>query len=232
MLIRWRYIIFLCLGLFKNAPKNSLIIDSSTISPVVSKELNAKAKKIGMSYVDAPVSGGVQGAVAGTLTFMIGAESDAVFNRCKPFFDGMGKKFFNTGTAGNGQIAKLANNMSLAIQMIGICESLAFAERLGMDPAEASKIMSVSSARCHSVDTYNPVPGFVPTAPSGRDYENGFGSALMLKDAKLAVDACKEIGVNAELGAHSVEIYEKVVEKGFGKKDLSYVYELLRKDQL
>ena len=151
-----------------------------------------------MSYVDAPVSGGVQGAVAGTLTFMIGAESDAVFNRCKPFFDGMGKKFFNTGTAGNGQIAKLANNMSLAIQMIGICESLAFAERLGMDPAEASKIMSVSSARCHSVDTYNPVPGFVPTAPSGRDYENGFGSALMLKDAKLAVDACKEIGVNAE----------------------------------
>ena len=144
----------------------------------------------------------------------------------------MGKNFFNCKKAGNGQVVKLCNNMSLAVQMIGICESLAMAEKLGMDPAEASKILCVSTARCHSVDTYNPVPGFLPNAPSSRNYDNGFGSALMLKDAKLAVEAAKECSSTAELGAHSVAIYEEVVKRGHGKKDFSIVYDLLKKNEM
>ena len=154
------------------------------------------------------MSGGVTGAVNGTLTFMVGSESEAVFNRCKPVLEGMGKNFFNCQKASGGQIVKLSNNMSLAIQMIGIAESLAMAERLGMDPKEVANILSVSTARCWSVDTYCPVPGHIPTAPSSRNYEHGFGTDLMLKDLRLAIEAAEESETKATMGKNSLKIYE------------------------
>lgn len=157
-------------GLFKNAKKNSLIIDCSTISPMAAEDLNQKAKSFGMTYVDAPVSGGVTGAAAGTLTFMVGSENEQIFNRVKPVLEGMGKNFFNCNKSGGGQIAKLCNNMSLAIQMIGIAESIAIGKQLGMDENILAKVMSVSTSRCWSVDTYNPIPGYSPNAPAGRQY--------------------------------------------------------------
>lgn len=166
-------------------------------------DLNKKAKNAGMTYVDAPVSGGVTGAAAGTLTFMVGAENEQIFNRCKPILEGMGKNFFNCGKSSGGQIAKLCNNMSLAIQMIGISESLAIGKKLGMDENILAKVMSVSSARCWSVDTYNPIPGYSPNTPAGRQYDGGFACDLMLKDLKLALEAAEAAKVHATLGSKS-----------------------------
>ena len=144
-----------------------------------------------MTYIDAPVSGGVNGATAGTLTFMVGAENKSIFERVKPILEGMGKNFFNCDKAGAGQIAKACNNMTLAIHMIGISESLALGKALGMDLKILSNIMSVSTGRCWSVDTYNPVPGVLENVPSSRDYDGGFACDLMLKDIGLALEAAK-----------------------------------------
>lgn len=153
-------------GLFKNAAKNSLIIDCSTISPIVAKDLNAEGKKSGKIYVDAPVSGGVTGAEAGTLTFMVGAESPEVFNRAKPILQAMGKSVFNCERAGAGQIAKICNNMALAIQMVSVAEALALGKKLGIDDKILTNIMKVSSSRCWSLDTSNPVPGVMENVPA------------------------------------------------------------------
>ena len=122
----------------------------------------------------------------------------------------MGKNFFNCGKAGNGQVIKLCNNIALAMHMISVCEALNMADRLGMDPKEASKIMSVATARCHSIEVYNPVPGYIPTNAASKNYEGGFGVDLMLKDAKLAVEAAKHVGAKTDLGAHSVDIFQAV----------------------
>jgi 3-hydroxyisobutyrate dehydrogenase len=163
---------------------------------MVAMQLNAEAKKHGMTYLDAPVSGGVTGAAQGTLTFMVGAESPEIFERAKPILECMGKNVFSCDKAGAGQIAKVCNNMSLAIQMIGIAESLALGKTLGMDEKTLTGIMKVSSSRCWSLDTYNPVPGVMENVPAARDYERGFACDLMLKDLRLALDVAKEININ------------------------------------
>jgi 3-hydroxyisobutyrate dehydrogenase len=175
--------------LFKNAAKNSLVIDCSTISPSVAMALNASGKSQGHTYVDAPVSGGVTGAAAGTLTFMVGAEDHSIFEKVKPFLECMGKSIFNCEKVGAGQIAKVCNNMALAIEMIGISEALALGAKLGMDSKILTNIMKVSSSRCWSVDTYNPVPGIMENVPASRDYQGGFACELMLKDLRLAQGA-------------------------------------------
>lgn len=144
----------------------------------------------------------------------------------------MGKKFFNCGNAGNGQVIKLCNNIALAMHMVSICEALNMAQRLGMDPSEASKIMCVATARCHSIDTYNPIPGYLPNSAASRNYDGGFGVDLMLKDAKLAVEAAKHVGAKTDLGAHSVDFYERASKAGAGKKDFSVLYDLLQKNVL
>jgi 3-hydroxyisobutyrate dehydrogenase len=167
---------------------------------MVAIELNNAAKAKGMTYVDAPVSGGVTGAQAGTLTFMVGAETTALFDKSKEILQAMGKSFFNCQKPGAGQIAKLCNNMALAIEMIGVSEALAMGAKLGMDGKILSDIMKVSSSRCWSVDTYNPVPGVIENVPSSRDYERGFGSELMLKDLKLAIEAAQSVNCKVELG--------------------------------
>lgn len=218
-------------GLFKNSKKNSLVIDCSTISPTVAMSLNSDGKKHNITYVDAPVSGGVTGAAAGTLTFMVGAENAEVFNTVKPFLECMGKNIFNCEKVGAGQIAKVCNNMALAIEMIGISEALALGAKLGMDSKILTKIMSSSSSRCWSVDTYNPVPGVMENVPASRDYERGFACELMLKDLKLALGVADEVKCNAELGDKSREIYERLVKAGLSKKDFGVIYDVILKNK-
>jgi 3-hydroxyisobutyrate dehydrogenase len=219
-------------GLFANAPKDSLVIDCSTISPTVAIALNQAARPFGITYVDAPVSGGVTGSAAGTLTFMVGAENAATFERVKPFLECMGKSIFNCDKIGAGQIAKVCNNMALAIEMIGISEALALGAKLGMDQKILTNIMKVSSSRCWSVDTYNPVPGVMENVPAGRDYERGFACDLMLKDIKLALAVAGEVGCKTELGDKSKQIYEKISKDGYGRKDFGVVYDLIVKNKL
>ena len=143
----------------------------------------------------------------------------------------MGKSFFNCQKSGAGQIAKLCNNMALAIEMIGISEALAMGAKLGRDGKVLSDIMKVSSSRFWSVDTYNPVPGVIEGVPSSRDYERGFGSELMLKDLKLASDAAKSANCKVELGETSKKIYQQIVDKGMGRKDFGIIYDLILKNK-
>ena len=190
--------------------------------------MTKKAKTFGHCHVDAPVSGGVGGAEAGTLTFMVGAENEQVFERCKPVLQGMGKNFFNCGLSGAGQIAKLANNIQLATQMIGTAEALAMGIALGMDAKTLTNIMAVSTARCHCVDAYNPVPGVLPNSPASRNYDRGFATELMHKDVGLALDAAKSVGVKTELGKHSYDIYGELMKQGLNKKDFGVIYDVLK----
>jgi len=173
-------------GIINSAKSGSLIIDCSTIDPDVSVELNSIALSKGIAMIDAPVSGGVNGADAGTLTFMVGGSANDV-ERARPLLEIMGKKIVHCGGPGTGGITKLCNNLALAIQMIGTAEALALGSKLGMDPSKLSEVMSTSTARCWSVDTYNPCPGVMPNVPSSRNYEGGFSSSLMEKDINLAV---------------------------------------------
>lgn len=162
------------------------------------------------------------------MTFMVGAETPEIFGTVKPYLEGMGKSIFNCEKIGAGQIAKVCNNMALAIEMIGISEALALGAKLGMDSKILTNIMKVSSSRCWSVDTYNPVPGVMENVPAARDYERGFACELMLKDLKLALGAAGEVSLKAELGEKSREIYEKLTKAGLSKKDFGVIYDVLR----
>jgi 3-hydroxyisobutyrate dehydrogenase len=193
--------------------------------------LNSAAKTHGITYVDAPVSGGVTGAAAGTLTFMVGAETESIFGTIKPFLECMGKSIFNCEKVGAGQIAKVCNNMALAIEMIGISEALALGAKLGMDSKILTNIMKVSSSRCWSVDTYNPVPGVMENVPASRDYERGFACELMLKDVKLALGVAAEVHCKTELGEKSKEVYEGLVKAGLAKKDFGVIYDVILKNK-
>lgn len=143
----------------------------------------------------------------------------------------MGKSIFNCDKVGAGQIAKVCNNMALAIEMIGISEALALGKNLGMDSKILTNIMKVSSSRCWSVDTYNPVPGVMENVPASRDYERGFACELMLKDLRLALDAAHESKTKTELGSKSKEIYEKLAASGLAKKDFGVIYDVLLKNK-
>ena len=207
----------------KTAKKGTYFIDSSTISPIDTVELAKQAKEKGFIPVDAPVSGGVMGAKNATLSFMVGCEKEH-FEKVKGFLHLMGKNFFYCGANSNGQIAKTCNNLCLGITMIGLSESLALGVKMGMDPKVLSDIMSVSSARCWSLDTYNPVPNVLPNAPSSRNYENGFSFELMTKDLNIALDCAKSVNLEADLSKMTLEHYE-ALKKENPSKDFSYVYQ-------
>jgi 3-hydroxyisobutyrate dehydrogenase len=192
-------------GIFKNAPAGALIIDSSTIDPLASKDLHAEAESHKMHMVDAPVSGGVTGAAAGTLTFMVGG-SEQNLERSREFLAAMGKNIVHCGGAGAGGITKLCNNLALAISMIGTSEAMALGVRLGMDPKKLAGVMNTSTARCWSSDAYNPVPGVMANVPSSREYSGGFGSALMEKDLSLAMDAAQKVKARLPLGAQAHQV--------------------------
>lgn len=209
-------------GLVAAAAPGTLLIDSSTIDVETARAVHAEAAARGLGMLDAPVSGGVGGAEAGTLTFMCGGE-DAAFERAQPILQAMGKNIFHAGEAGAGQAAKCCNNMMLAIEMIAVSEGFALAEKLGLDAQRLFDIASTATSQCWSMTSYCPVPGPVPAAPSNRDYAPGFTVAMMLKDLKLAQDAAKVCGAATALGSHATEIYEAFEAAGNGGLDFSAI---------
>jgi len=214
-------------GILAHAKAGALLIDCSTIDMESARAVHAAAEKAGFNFLDAPVSGGVGGAEAGTLAFMCGG-SDAAFGRAQAVLDKMGKRIVHAGGAGAGQAAKICNNMLLAISMIGTCEAFVLGEKLGLDPQKLFDIMSAASGQCWSLTSYCPVPGPVPTAPSNRDYAGGFATALMLKDLKLAQGAAQGAGAVTPLGAEAAQLYALFAAQGEAGTDFSGIIKLLR----
>lgn len=209
--------------------KDVLFVDSSTIDPTTARTVQAEVVKANSQFVDAPVSGGIRGAEEGTLTFMVGSESNALFDRASLLLTLMGKNIVFCGGPGNGQVAKVANNLALAIQMIGTSEAMNLGMQLGMDPKILAGIFNTSTARCWSSDTYNPVPGIIPNAPSSRGYTGGFGVDLMAKDLGLAINAANAIKAPVPLGAQAHQFYNSMSNHGYGGLDFSSAYEYLQK---
>jgi len=209
------------------ARKDALLIDCSTIDIESARAVHAAAEQTGFDFLDAPVSGGVGGAEAGTLAFMCGG-SDRAFGRAEPVLKMMGKRIVHAGGAGAGQAAKICNNMLLAISMIGTCEAFALGEKLGLDHQKLFDIMSAASGQCWSLTTYCPVPGPVPSAPSNRDYKGGFATQLMLKDLKLSQEAATSAKAFTPLGAEATKLYDRFAESGHAGLDFSAIIEMLR----
>ena len=203
-----------------------LLIDCSTIDVESARSVTEAARKAGLDMLDAPVSGGVGGAVAATLTFMVGG-GDAAFARGLPILQAMGKNIVHAGGPGAGQAAKICNNMMLAINMAGVSEGFLLARKLGLDWDRLFQIASTSSGQSWALSNYCPAPGPVPAAPSNRDYAAGFMAALMLKDVKLSQAAADAVGSPTPLGAHAMSLYQAVVDAGDGAKDFSVVFRWL-----
>lgn len=214
-------------GIVENANPGTLLIDCSTIDVETAREVAAAAEARGLLMIDAPVSGGVGGATAGTLTFMVGGSAQA-FTRAQTILDKMGKTVVHAGGAGNGQAAKICNNMILGISMIAVSEAFVLAEKLGLDHQKLFDISSKSSGQCWSMTTYCPVPGPVPTSPANRDYQPGFTAAMMLKDLRLAQDAAKTAGAKTELGADAERIYSAYASSGEAERDFSGIIRFIR----
>jgi 3-hydroxyisobutyrate dehydrogenase len=214
-------------GVLPHARKGALLIDSSTIDVETARFVAKDAAAQGFEMVDAPVSGGVGGAAAGTLTFMVGG-SAAGFERARPILQAMGKTIVHAGPAGNGQAAKICNNMMLAIAMIGVCEGFQLAEKLGLDIQKLYDISSKSSGQCWAMTSYCPAPGPVPAAPSNRDYQAGFTADMMLKDLKLAQQAAQAAGAVTPMGAEAAALYQFLAGAGLGPKDFSVMFRFLK----
>lgn len=216
-------------GVAAHAPKGILFLDCSTIAVEDAREAARQAEAAGFLMADAPVSGGTAAAEAGTLTFMVGGPDEA-FAQAKPVLEAMGKNIFHAGGSGNGQAAKIANNMLLGISMIGTCEAFNLAEKLGLDAQTFFDISSTASGQCWSMTSYCPAPGPVPAAPSNRDYQPGFAVAMMLKDLHLASGAAKAAGADIRLGEMAEKIYEDLDRRGFGGLDFSGVMKDVKKE--
>ena len=209
-------------GVFANVKPGALLIDCSTIDVETAREVSSLAAEKGFEMVDAPVSGGVGGAAAGTLAFMVGGTAEA-FERAKPVLEPMAGKIVHCGPSGNGQAAKVCNNMLLAISMIGVSEAFNLGRALGLDDQVFFDVASNASGQCWSLTSYCPVPGPVPTSPANNDYKPGFATALMLKDLRLAMQAVESSGSNTPMGAKAAEIYTAMDEAGHGGADFSAV---------
>jgi 3-hydroxyisobutyrate dehydrogenase len=214
-------------GVLASAAPGTLLVDCSTVDVETARAVAAAAKVNELEMLDAPVSGGVAGAQAGTLTFMVGG-GDQAFERAKPVLQAMGSTIVQAGAAGSGQAAKICNNMILGISMIAVCEAFVLAEKFGLDPHKLFEISSQSSGRCWSMTNYCPVPGLVPTSPANRDYQPGFTATMMLKDLKLAQDAARLARAVTPLGAGAAAVYQRFVEDGGGALDFSGIIRFLR----
>jgi 3-hydroxyisobutyrate dehydrogenase len=208
------------------AKPGTLFIDTSTISVDDARAINAEAAERGFAQIDAPVSGGVKGATAGTLAFMVGGD-DAAVERARPLLEPMAGKIIHCGSSGNGQSAKLCNNMVLAVQQIAVGEAFVLAEKLGLSAQSLFDVITGATGNCWSVHTNCPVPGPVPTSPANNDFKPGFATALMNKDLGLAMAAVDSTGSTAPLGSHAAEIYAKFATDN-ADRDFSAVIELLR----
>jgi|TARA_R110000772_G_scaffold252390_1_gene367751 3-hydroxyisobutyrate dehydrogenase len=213
-------------GLLARLGPETTVLDCSTIDAATSREVGQAAAALGIGFMDAPVSGGVAAAAAGTLAFMCGGEA-ATFEKARVILAGMGKNIFHAGPAGAGQVAKGCNNMLLAIHMIGTCEALEMGVRNGLDPAVLSEIMLASSGRNWSLEVYNPYPGVMEKAPASNGYKPGFMVDLMAKDLGLAMDIASQSGVDNRMGQLARELYTRLQEAGMGQQDFSSVLTLL-----
>lgn len=216
-------------GVAGAAASGTLFIDCSTIAVEDAREVTRRATDAGFEMVDAPVSGGTAAADAGTLTFMVGGAA-AAFEKAKPILEAMGKNVFHAGDAGNGQVAKIANNMLLGISMIGTCEAFNLAQKLGLEPQAFYDIASTASGQCWSMTSYCPAPGPVPAAPSNRDYAPGFAVDMMLKDLGLAEGAATATGAQTPLGSMARDLYESLSNDGYGGLDFSGVMRRLKEE--
>jgi 3-hydroxyisobutyrate dehydrogenase len=215
-------------GVLDNVKPGTLLIDCSTIDVESARAVAAAAEAKGLPMIDAPVSGGVGGAQAGTLTFMVGG-SESAFAQAKPLLEAMGKAIVHAGGPGNGQAAKICNNMILGVSMIVVSEAFVLAEKLGLDAQKLFDISSKSSGQCWSLTNYCPVPGPVPTSPANRDYQAGFTAAMMLKDLRLAQDAARSTAAATPMGAGAAAVYERFVQDGDGAGvDFSGIIRFLR----
>jgi 3-hydroxyisobutyrate dehydrogenase len=214
-------------GVIENANPGTLLIDCSTIDVETAREIASAAEARGLMMLDAPVSGGVGGATAGTLTFMVGGSMQA-FTRAQSILEKMGKTIVHAGGPGNGQAAKICNNMILGVSMIAVSEAFVLAEKLGLDHQKLFDISSKSSGQCWAMTTYCPVPGPVPSSPANRDYQAGFTAAMMLKDLKLAQEAAKTSGAKTPLGADAERIYSLYADSGEGARDFSGIIRYIR----
>jgi len=218
-------------GLLAHARKDALLIDCSTIDVETARAVAAAAAEAGFDMLDAPVSGGVGGAEAATLTFMVGGE-EAVFSRARPILEAMGRTIVHAGPAGNGQAAKICNNMMLGVSMIAVCEAFSLAERLGLEAQTLFDISAKSSGQCWALTSYCPVPGPVAASPANRDYAPGFTAAMMLKDLRLAQQAAGASAAPTPLGAAAANLYQLFVDEGAGGRDFSAIYRFIRKPEV
>jgi 3-hydroxyisobutyrate dehydrogenase len=208
------------------APTSAILIDCSTIDVATARSVEEDAAAQGYTMVDAPVSGGIAAAEAGTLTFMVGGSEEG-FERAREVLEKMGKAVIHAGDAGSGQAAKIVNNMLLGATMAATCEAFVLAQKLGLDPQVFFDISSKASGQSWSMTSYCPVPGVGPETPADRDYEGGFMAMLMLKDLKLAMEAAQAAGAYTPMGGEAAELYQRFVERGGGHKDFSAIIQMI-----
>ncbi|HIF88726.1 MAG TPA: 3-hydroxyisobutyrate dehydrogenase [Candidatus Thioglobus sp.] len=216
-------------GLLAQLPKGCLVIDSSTIDATTARQVGATAFKAGIDFIDAPVSGGVSGAEAGTLSFIVGGEA-ACFARAKPILEAMGKNIFHAGGVGSGQIAKTCNNMLLSVLMAGTAEALQMGIENGLDPKILSDIMVKSSGRNWALEVYNPVPGVMPGTPACNNYQGGFMVDLMNKDLNLALGVAQESSSTVPMGEQAAALFEAHAKANNGKCDFSSIFKYYNKE--
>jgi len=214
-------------AVFAVARPATLLIDCSTIDVATARRVAAAAAAKGLIAVDAPVSGGIGAANAGTLTFMVGGSDDG-FARAQAVLEDMGKAVIHAGDNGAGQAAKICNNMLLGATMVATCEAFALAEKLGLDQQKFFDISSVSSGQSWSMISYCPVPGVGPETPADHDYQGGFATALMLKDLKLAMAASGEVGATTPMGARAAELYQQFADQGHAGLDFSAIIKTMK----
>jgi 3-hydroxyisobutyrate dehydrogenase len=213
-------------GVLGRARSGALLVDCSTIDVETARFVADRAREAGFAMLDAPVSGGTAGAAAATLTIMVGGAAEA-FARAETVLRAMGRTVVHTGPAGNGQVAKICNNMLLGISMIGVCEAFALAQRLGLAPQTLYDVASQSSGQCWALTSYCPVPGPVPASPANRGYAPGFTAAMMLKDLRLAQQAAAAAGAPTPLGAAAANLYQLHADRGGGVLDFSAIYRFI-----
>jgi 3-hydroxyisobutyrate dehydrogenase len=213
-------------GIVARADRGSLLIDCSTIDVDSARLVNQAAMERGLEVLDAPVSGGVAGAEKATLTFMVGGSEGAV-TRARPILELMGKTIVHTGPSGNGQAAKICNNMMLAVSMIGVCEAFVLAERLGLSADKLFEVSSRSSGQCWALTSYCPVPGPVPNSPANREYRAGFTAAMMAKDLRLAQNAAQSVDAPTPMGAQARSLFALFANRGHGGLDFSAIIRMI-----
>ena len=216
-------------GILGHAPREALLADCSTIDIATAREVAAAALESGYEMIDAPVSGGVTGAAAGTLTFMVGG-SAAGYERAKPILAAMGRNVAHIGGPGHGQATKICNNMMAGIAIIAASEVFCLGEALGLDPKKLYDVLSTSTGQTWMMDHMNPVPGIVESAPSNRNYAPGFKAALMAKDLGLSQSAAADTGTSTPLGADAAALFRMLCKNGAGELDCSAVYKILHGD--